>query len=476
MRRRLWGRVVQFTILVRTLKTKLKVLGIDVSKSSITCHVLNQYPPGGVAKYWNVAVRQAKNNFPVFCAVPHRRYKSARDFIEFLNEVKPDVAVLEPTGIYSRLWRKILDHCEVPILWIGHMELKRYREGKSPRGHQKSDALDALMMAAHPHDPEHHTDLEELELKRYLKPQTESIEELRTLILQQRHLMRVQSPIVNYLRQRLSYEFPERALSETKSQNYLPALWGWLSQEVDGCSGKGQTIIDKAYAESIAFEIGIPISDFSRLHARWMIDIAIAEREIKSKLLEVLSLPEFIPYREVFQLFRFGLMTEATLLSRIYPFESFLVNGKPLVETEHRIVSKRETSFENGQVVVKFREGQTKRTKRNRSRDSFKMRLGRGTILEASGDSWVEKGAGSQLCRNALWLYVLTTIERINLERISRTDISDQLMELVNYRNQLKGQTDNSGKPLLNGKHYQNKLMAKTCNMLFKELVIKFCP
>lgn len=451
------------------------MLGIDVSKSTITCHVLDTYPIGGVAKHWTKTVRQAKDNFPVFSAIPHKRYASTRDFIQYLNEVKPDFAVMEPTGIYSRLWRKILDYCGVPILWIGHMELKRYREGKSPRGHQKSDALDALMMASHPHDPEHRTDLGELDLKRYLKPQTDSIEELRSLILQQKHLMRVQSPIVNYLRQRLSYEFPERALSETKSQNYLPALWGWLAGGSDGCSAKGQRIIEKAYAESIASEIGIEISDFSRLHGRWMIDIAIAEREIKFKLMEVMELPEFQPYREVFRLFSFGLMTEATLLSRIYPFESFLVEGKPFIEIEHRIVSQRETSFEDGRVVVKFREGEVKRIKRNRSRDSFKMRLGRGTILEASGDSWIEKGAGSQLCRNALWLYVLTTVERINLERISRAHISPQLLELVNYRNHLKGQTDSSGKPLLNGKHYQNKLMAKTTNMLFKELVIKFC-
>jgi hypothetical protein len=103
------------------------------------------------------------------------------------------------------------------------------------------------------------------------------------------------------------------------------------------------------------------------------------------------------------------------------------------------------------------------------------MRLGRGSILEASGDAWVEKSSGSKICREALWLYVLDEIEKFKLDKYSSDLVSPQVRELVEYRNQLKSQTDNSGKPLLNGKHYQNKIMAKVTNMLFKELVIKFC-
>ncbi|MFY7802947.1 MAG: IS110 family transposase [Limnoraphis robusta] len=446
-----------------------------MSKSTITCHVLDSYPPGGVAKYWTKAVRQAKSNFPVFSAIPHKKYRSSKDFLTWLNEIKPDVVVIEPTGTYSRLWKNILDFCGISILWIGHMELKRYREGKSPRGHRKSDALDALMMACHPHDPENRSELGELNLEKYLKPQPDSILRLRDLILQQKHLTRVQSPIINYLRQRLSFEFPERALSRSQSEKFDPPLWAWLAQKFDNCSKSGQTEINNVYQESIAKELGTEISDYSRLHAKWLCDIALEEKRIKAQIKELLDLPEFKPYLEVFRLFQIGLICTATLLSRIYPFESFLVEGKPFIEYEYRMVNKRETSFEDGKVKVKFREGEVKRIKRNRSRDSFKMRLGRGSILEASGDAWVEKSSGSKICREALWLYVLDEIEKFKLDKYSSDLVSPQVRELVEYRNQLKSQTDNSGKPLLNGKHYQNKIMAKVTNMLFKELVIKFC-
>ncbi len=42
-----------------------------------------------------------------------------------------------------------------------------------------------------------------------------------------------------------------------------------------------------------------------------------------------------------------------------------------------------------------------KRIKRDRSRDTFKMRLGMGTVLEESGDGLAEKASGSSLLSTA---------------------------------------------------------------------------
>ena len=46
--------------------------------------------------------------------------------------------------------------------------------------------------------------------------------------------------------------------------------------------------------------------------------------------------------------------------------------------------------------------------------------------------------------------------------------------ELADYSNKLKSQADAKGQPLLNGKHIQGKLMAKTANLMLKEFVERF--
>ena len=70
--------------------------------------------------------------------------------------------------------------------------------------------------------------------------------------------------------------------------------------------------------------------------------------------------------------------------------------------------SARRRHRKNGETTVRRLAGDTKGIKRNRSRDTFKMRLGMGTVLEQSGDGLVEKASGSSLCRISLWQYVLT--------------------------------------------------------------------
>ncbi|MEH2157298.1 hypothetical protein [Nostoc sp.] len=153
------------------------------------------------------------------------------------------------------------------------------------------------------------------------------------------------------------------------------------------------------------------------------------------------------------------------MLSRIYPFEAFLSNGKQLIEREVREVKKKQITRENGKSVVKFLPGDVKRIKRNRSRDAFKLRLGMGTVLEQSGDKLVEKGAGSALCRMNFWQHVITKIEVDGR-------LPDNLIgnEIAVYKETLKNNVDGSGKQLLNGKHLQNKLMSKVANLLFREL------
>lgn len=446
---------------------ELTILGIDVSKSSITTHILTQYPKGGLQAYWNKTRNKASTLYPAFYSNPDskKKQKSAFDFASYLAEIKPDYAILEPTGNhYSRLWASILNKLEIKILWVGHVELRRYRGGKNLPN--KSDPADALAMAAYGHDPDHRLESGELNLRYFLMHRPEPIDELRDLCQQLEHLNRVQSPIVNYARQLLAWQFPEVAHTRSASTKpgLVPPLWGWLAGSSE-ISPAGKTRMDNRYKKSIAQDYGIQIDPVLELHAGWMCDISLFEQHLEARITQILSVSEFKAYMNVFDNFGFGLRVRSRLLTRIYPFESFLgVNGKPVIEYEVREVKKTERDRKNGETTVRRLAGDTKRIKRNRSRDTFKMRLGMGTVLEQSGDGLVEKPSGSALCRISLWQYVLTGVET------GRLPSNDLTKELIDYRDSLKANVTEQGEKLLGGKHIQGKLMSKVVNLLFQEL------
>ncbi|MEH2217439.1 MAG: transposase [Nostoc sp.] len=449
------------------MKTESTILGIDVSKSSVTCHILTQYPKGGLQAYWNKTRNKASTLYPAFYSNPdaRKKQKSAFDFANYLAEIKPDYAILEPTGNhYSRLWASILKKLEIKILWVGHVELRRYRGGKNLPN--KSDPADTLAMAAYGHDPDRRLENGELNLRYFLMHRPEPIDELRDLCQQIEHLNRVQSPIVNYARQLLAWQFPEVAhiRSASSKAGFLPPLWAWLADNPK-ISPAGKTRMDNRYKESITQDYGIEIDPILELHAEWMCDISLYEQRLESIISEMLSESAFKPYISVFDKFGFGLRVRSRLLTRIYPFESFLgVNGKPVIEYEVREVKKTERDRKNGETTVRRLAGDTKRIKRNRSRDTFKMRLGMGTVLEQSGDGLVEKPSGSSLCRISLWQYVLTGVET------GRLPENELTKELTSYRDSLKANVTEQGEKLLGGKHIQGKLMSKVVNLLFQEL------
>ncbi|MEH2038468.1 IS110 family transposase [Nostoc sp.] len=450
------------------MTTELTILGIDVSKSSITTHILTQYPKGGLQAYWNKTRNKASTLYPAFYSNPDakKKQKSAFDFADYLVEIKPDYAILEPTGNhYSRLWASILNKLEIKILWVGHVELRRYRGGKNLPN--KSDPADALAMAAYGHDLDHRLEAGELNLRYFLMHRPEPIDELRDLCQQLEHLNRVQSPIVNYARQLLAWQFPEVAHTRSASSRagLLPPLWGWLAKRLE-ISPAGKTRIENLYKISIAQDYGIEFDPILELHAGWMCDISLFEQHLEARITQMLSLAEFKPYMSVFDKFGFGLRVRSRLLTRIYPFESFLgINGKPVIEYEVREVKRTERDRKNGETTVRRLAGDTKRIKRNRSRDTFKMRLGMGTTLEQSGDGLIEKPSGSSLCRISLWQYVLTSVETGRLPENELTS------KLTNYRDSLKANVTEQGEKLLGGKHVQGKLMSKVVNLLFNEFV-----
>ncbi|HLO88726.1 MAG TPA: transposase, partial [Nostocaceae cyanobacterium] len=361
------------------MKTEFKVLGLDVSKSSVTCHLLDSYPKGGLKNYWDKTRNKASTLYPVFYSNPDKKkkQKSAYDFADYLKETNPSIAIIEPTGNhYSRLWASIIKSLGINILWVGHVELRRYRGGKNLPN--KSDSADALAMAAYAHDEDHKTEDGELNLKYFLMHRPESIDRIRELCQQLEHLNRVQSPIINHARQLLAWQFPEVAHSKSESSapGRVPPLWGWLANRLE-ITPTGVTRMNNRYKNSIAKTYQIEIDQFLRLHANWLCDIALEEQSIEAELVQLLKLDEFKPYNDVFDKFGFGIRVRARILSRIYPFEAFLgADGKEVVEYEVREVKKTERERRDDQTVVKHSAGDEKRIKRNRSRDTFKMRVG----------------------------------------------------------------------------------------------------
>jgi hypothetical protein len=150
------------------------------------------------------------------------------------------------------------------------------------------------------------------------------------------------------LRQRLSYEFPEAArqtLTISPVKGYTPIIY-WLA------TGIKNTRHDNKYKLSIAPELGIAITDYTRCHAQSIIALELRITEIISKIATAIALPKFDGYNAVFNRFGFGLNIRALLLFNLYPFEKFLVDQKPWIEYEHtgEKLQKRDRSLRKFQA------------------------------------------------------------------------------------------------------------------------------
>ena len=446
-----------------------KIAGLDISKASATCHVLDSYPSGGLGNYWRESSRKMFENYPTFYSYPKGKSKSAWDFIEWLKTNEVELCLMEPTGVYSRLWAKILEGEGVEIKFVGHLQLKRYRQGKNLPGHGKNDAVDSLALASYYFDPEFRMSDGSLNPKNFLRNRTELIGEIRERVLILEHLNRLKSPAINYLRQRLSWEFPEKALVAVSGgvrTKYLPGLIGWLAERNEEISKHIITRYGKDWSKSIANSYGIAISEFTRFEANILCEIEVHERIVEAEIKELLALPDFSDYIKIFDSLRLGPRTQATILSQIFPFETFLLDGKEYRGHESREVRHKEKTFTEGKKQVKFQSGEEKRVRRNYSRDAFKMMIGCGTLYESSGDGWQEVNSGSAICRKALWRHIMTIVETDNMP--------DSHKWLTEYKDKLKSNTNQHGKQLMHGNLVQSKLIGALANKIYRLLIDQF--
>lgn len=390
----------------------MRILGLDICKSSVVACLLTERPAEPRQFYYD-----GKFN----------RFQANAAGIKAMLALEPDIAVMEPTGVnYARLWGTHLVRAGVPVFLVGHSEQRSYRQNHLALP-DKDDDADALALACYWFDYKDQP-------RRFLQIREYTVTRIRQLVLRLAHLNRVQSPIINRVRQDLAWQFPEVALVKSyRSQvNDIPLLWGWLA-------GKRTS---KRYDNLYARTVGLGITNTVRYHAKRICELQQEEAEIERELRNLLADPMFLKYRQVFARFGFGERISAVILSQIYPFKNYL--------------------DESGKPDVKIRTGRKsgKPTKRHLSQRRFQKALGVAPSMEASGDGKkTQVIGGSDLCRMSLWQWV-----NIRLEP-QRSRLKNEIGELLGK--ELDKEKAN-GRPV---RLVRSRISAKAVRLLFKELV-----
>jgi hypothetical protein len=321
----------------------------------------------------------------------------------------------------------------IQVFWVGHADLDKQRGSYGFKN--KRDEEDALCLAATYFNNRF---IDRHGRKRFLHYyQQETISELRELFLAKEQLAKLRSNLIAQIKQRLSSEFPEIAgknFKRSQLQGFTPII-GWLA------GINNQRRYDNLYRNSIASELNITISQYTRDRAKTLSEI---ERRITNhyeQLTSLLALPQFALYHRVFDSFGFGLDNRALLLAYIYPIERFLVDGKCWIEWE---------------------ESKGKKQKRDRSLRKFQSYIGLSYKIASSGDKTSRSFNGSSLIRAHLYAWAVCQIAPSSYGYRVKTDIGKQLSSRYQMmRNEMK----------VKGKDALIRILFKASRMLFYELV-----
>ena len=388
-----------------------KIIGLDVCKLSVVACILSVRPSEPRQFYY---------------AAKFHTFKANSQGITQLLDLKPDIAVFEPTGVnYSKLWGTHLARCGIEVRLVGHSQLRSYRKNTLELP-DKDDFADALALACYYFDFA-------LQPRRFVQIREPDIVKIRELVLRLAHLNRCQSPIVNRLKQDLAWQFPEIAKVKFSLRGDRTSLiLRWLA-------GKTES---KKYDFALSNSVGLRLTNTTVQHAQRLLHLHHEEIEIEQCLNVLTQNSKFEFYNKVFDKFGFGQRVRAMLLSQIYPLENYLSDeGKP---------------------IVIYRRGRNsgKTTKRYLSRRRFEKALGIAPTENSSGD---KKGksvvGGSDLCRKSLWQWIFTRLE------VKRNRPKSSVGQMLgNYLDAEKA----TGKPI---RLVRMRVAAYAVRLLFKELV-----
>lgn len=399
----------------------MRIIGLDVGRGSAVLCCLESFPSNIKRTYKEL---KATKQF----------YKLTTDTmgVEKLLALNPDGIVLEPTGHwYSHFWVTVAKVHNIAIYWISHTDLDKQRGWYGFPN--KRDEEDAFCLAASFFDSNF---INEHGQKRFLNYyyNQELITQIRETFLEKEQLQKLRSGMVAQLRQRLAYEFPEliKTVANISSLHGFTPFIGWLANV------HNSTRYENKYKLSVAHSLNITISDYTRSHA---LMITTIEQRISKRLSwfkSILNEPEFQPYFAVFNRFGFGLDNKMLLLYHCYPFEKFLVNGKPWIERE-----------ENHQGKLQ---------KRDRSLRKFQAYLGLSYSYRQSGDKKSRKFHGSSIMRSHLYVWAVCMVAP-SKNRI-QSDIGKQLCDRYQEL-----------RITVKGKDALIRILFKATRMLFYELL-----
>jgi hypothetical protein len=399
----------------------MKIIGLDVGRGSAVLCCLESFPTNIKRTY-----KELKTN--------KQFYKLATNTsgLDSLLALNPDGIVLEPTGHwYSHFWVSVAKVHNIAIYWISHTDLDKQRGWYGFPN--KRDEEDAFCLAASFFDPNF---INEHGQKRFLNYyyEQELITQIREAFLEKEQLQKLRSGLVSQLRQRLAYEFPELVKTSANISplhGFTPFI-GWLA----GIHNSAR--YENKYRLSVGHSLNITISDYTRSHALMITKIEQRISKCLSELKSMLETPEYAPYLEVFDRFGFGLDNKILLLYHCYPFEKFLINGKPWIEREENYQGKLQ--------------------KRNRSLRKFQAYLGLSYSYRQSGEKTRRKFHGSSLARSHLYVWAVCMVAPSNY-RI-KSDLGKQLCDrYIELRTTVKG------------KDALIRILFKATRMLFYELL-----
>jgi transposase len=399
-----------------------RIIGLDVGRGSAVLCCLDKFPDN-IQQYYR-SLRQEKKFYKVNCD---------RFGVETLLSLKPTGIVLEPTGHwYSQFWVTVAQKHDINIYWIGHNDLDKQRGSYGFTN--KRDEEDALCLACCYFDDRF---IDVHGKKRFLNlTHNQVITQVRELFNEKEQLQKLRTGLISQLRQRLSYEFPEIArhtMVISKIKGYTPIIY-WLA------FNHSNTRYDNKYKLSMASELGIKITSYTRSHAMVIVGLETRITETIDQIESAIARDEFKQYNAVFDRFGFGINTKALLLFNLYPLDKFLVNGKPYVE---------------------YQRSNNKLQKRNRSLRKFQAFCGLSYRYKQSGDKVKRKFHGNGIIRYHLYIWAVCTLSRKNLKQNDLTQpIGDRFEQL---RQSLKG------------KDALTRILFKLTRMLFYELVKEIC-
>jgi hypothetical protein len=355
-----------------------KVIGADACKGRLVCISLDSLPSR--ARVGEI-YRDKSDYFDVDVSAAG---------LSYLLSLKPDVLVLEPTGVnYIKFWTTKCAEAGVKVALVGHKESSRYRDNlKLP---DKDDEADALALACyyleHQDDP-----------LQFVRIRDSVTSQLRDAALRLKHIDRIQSPLINRLKQDLAWALPE----VSGSVNAV-LFWRWLAGDARAAK----------YDRLSIDTCGLGTTQNMQAMAKLLVDLWRQKKIVEAEMLDLLNHSQFDRDRRIMKKYYLPDITQAIIISQYYPLANFLGDDGNEIK---QLAGSRRTNTKTLKPVSLRR---------------FRKALGVAPVREASGKSPTKtRKAGSRLCRCQLWMWSMSAFERNKSKVKSATPAMIQLNTL----------------------------------------------